>query len=116
MATPPVAVQQSPRRHRLGLAGAFAWARHSPLAFDAALAVLLTLVTLAGSVGESHPNQQDNKPPAGHHLIAAPPAAYLLVAASGLVLVWRRRRPVLVLGLSLGAALLYTCLGYFDGA
>jgi hypothetical protein len=77
--------------------------------------VVLTLGTLAGSVGESQPNQQFDKPPAGHHLAAAPAAAYLLVVASGLVLIWRRRRPVLVLAVSLGAALLYTCLGYFDG-
>ncbi|MGZ4249812.1 MAG: sensor histidine kinase [Solirubrobacteraceae bacterium] len=35
---------------------------------------------------------------------------------SALALIWRRRRPVLVLAVSLGAALLYICLGYFGGA
>jgi signal transduction histidine kinase len=113
MSTPPAAVQ--PARHgRVGLAGA--WARvRSPLAFDIALAVVLALVTVAGSVGESHPRQASDKPPAGVH-IAAPAAAYLLVAVSALALIWRRRRPVLVLAVSLGAALLYICLGYFGGA
>jgi signal transduction histidine kinase len=75
----------------------------------------MALVTVAGSVGESHPTQPDDKPPPGVH-IAAPPAAYLLVAVSALALIWRRRRPVLVLVVSLGAALVYICLGYFGGA
>ncbi|HET6869665.1 MAG TPA: sensor histidine kinase [Solirubrobacteraceae bacterium] len=113
MSTPPAAVQ--PARHgRVGLADA--WARvRSPLAFDVALAVVLALVTVAGSVGESHPHQASDKPPAGVH-IAAPAAAYLLVVVSALALIWRRRRPVLVLAVSLGATLLYICLGYFGGA
>jgi signal transduction histidine kinase len=59
--------------------------------------------------------QAADKPPAGVHL-AVPTIAYLLVAVSALALIWRRRRPVLVLAVSLGAALLYTCLGYMDGA
>jgi signal transduction histidine kinase len=75
----------------------------------------MALVTLAGSVGESHPHQASDKPPAGVH-IAAPAAAYLLVVVSALALIWRRRRPVLALAVSLGAVLLYICLGYFGGA
>jgi len=114
MSTPPAAVQPA-RRGRGGLGDAWGRVRRSPLAFDIALAVVLTLVTVAGSVGESHPHQVSDKPPAGVH-IAAPAAAYLLVAVSALVLIWRRRRPVLVLAVSLGAALLYTCLGYENGA
>ncbi len=89
-----------------------AW--RSPLAFDIAFAIVMGLVTLAGSVAESHPVRGDVPP--GHHVPAAPPAAYLLVLVSGLVLIWRRRRSVLVLGVSLAGALAYTCLGYFDGA
>lgn len=116
MTSPPIAVQPAAPRRRLSLASTLASLRRSPLAFDIALAVVMTLVTLAGSLGESHPNQQFDQPTAGHHLSAAPPAAYLLVAVSALVLIWRRRRPVLVLAVSLAAALAYTCLGYFDGA
>ncbi len=115
MTIPSLAQQHAGRGGRLGLSGALSRARQSPLAFDVALAVLLTLVSLAGSAGESHPDQPFDKLPAGQ-INPAPAAAYMLVAASGLVLIWRRRRPVLVLAVSLGAALLYTCLGYFDGA
>jgi hypothetical protein len=114
MSTPPAAVQPA-RRGRGGLAGAWGRVGRSSLAFDIALAVVLALVTVAGSVGESHPHQASDKPPAGVH-IAAPAAAYLLVVVSALALIWRRRRPVLVLAVSLGAALLYICLGYFGGA
>jgi signal transduction histidine kinase len=103
-------------RRRLWPTNALGRIRHSPRVFDIALAVLLALITLAGSVGESHPNQRFDKPPAGVHLNPAPTAAYLLVVVSALALIWRRRRPVLVLAVSTCAALLYTCLGYFDGA
>ncbi len=86
----------------------------SGLAFDILLAVLMTLVTLAASVAESHPSKQFI--PAGHRIPAAPAAAYVLVAASGLALVWRRRRPDAVLAASLAAVVVYTCLGYVNGA
>lgn len=115
MSSPRAAVQPAGRRRWPGLAGAVGRIPRSPRAFDVTLAVLMALVTVAGSVGESHPHQVSDKPPAGVH-IAAPAAAYLLVAVSALALIWRRRRPVLVLAVSLAAALLYTCLGYVDGA
>ncbi|MGH2910462.1 MAG: sensor histidine kinase [Solirubrobacteraceae bacterium] len=116
MSTPRAAVQSVVGRRRPGLTDALDRIRRSARAFDVTLAVLLAVVTLAGSVGESYPDQAFDKPPAGAHLTPAPAAAYLLVAVSALALIWRRRRPVLVLAISLGAALLYTCLGYFDGA
>jgi signal transduction histidine kinase len=115
MSSPPAAVQPAARRRLPRVADAWGRIRRSPSAFDVALAVLLALVTVLGSVGESHPMQASDKPPAGVHL-AVPTIAYLLVAVSALALIWRRRRPVLVLAVSLGAALLYTCLGYMDGA
>ncbi len=115
MITPPAAARPATRRRWLGLADTWGRIRHSPRTFDVALAVLLALVTVAGSAGESHPSQASDKPPPGVH-IAAPAAAYLLVMVSALALIWRRRRPVLVLAVSLGAALLYTCLGYENGA
>jgi signal transduction histidine kinase len=115
MSIPPAVVHPAARGRRSRLADAWRQVRRSPRAFDVALAVVLALVTLAGSVGESHPSQPSYKPPPGSHLATAP-AAYLLVAVSALALIWRRRRPVLVLAVSLGAALLYICLGYFGGA
>jgi signal transduction histidine kinase len=108
MSIPPAVVHA--RRRWSGLADAW-----GPRAFDVALAVVMALVTWAGSVAESHPGNPGDKPPPGVH-IAAPPAAYLLVVVSALALIWRCRRPVLVLAVSLGAALLYICLGYFGGA
>jgi len=115
MSSPPAALHPAARRRRFRVLDAAERIRRSPRAFDIALALLLTLATVAGSVGESHPNNKfDQLPPGQIH--PAPAAAYLLVAVSGLALIWRRRRPVLVLAVSLGAALLYTCLGYFDGA
>ena len=108
MRIPPAVVHA--RRRWSGLADVW-----GPRAFDVALAVVMALVTWAGSVAESHPGNPGDKPPPGVH-IAAPPAAYLLVVVSALALIWRRRRPILVLAVSLGAALLYICLGYFGGA
>jgi signal transduction histidine kinase len=115
MNTPSAAIQPATRRRWSRVADAWERIRRSPRAFDVALAVVLALVTLAGSLGESDPSQASDKPPAGVH-IAAPPAAYLLVVVSAVALIWRRRQPVWVLAVSLGAALLYTCLGYVDGA
>src|SRR6516164_4551711 len=115
MSSPPEAVQPAAHPRRFGLADALARIRRSPLAFDIALAVALAVITVVGSVGEAHPQQAADKAPVGHHLAIAP-VGYLLVAVSALALIWRRRRPVLVLAVSLGAVLLYTCLGYFSGA
>lgn len=115
MNVPPAAVESAARRRWPGRAESWRRIRLSPRAFDVALAAALAVVTVAGSAGESHPTQPADKPPAGVH-IATPAAAYLLVAVSALALIWRRRRPVLVLAVSLGAALLYTCLGYVNGA
>ena len=115
MSIPPAVVHPAARHRWSGLADAWGRVRRSPFAFDVALAVVMALVTWAGSVAESHPGNPGDKPPPGVH-IAAPPAAYLLVVVSALALIWRRRRPVLVLAVSLGAALLYICLGYFGGA
>ncbi len=105
-----------PVRRRLGLPAARLTERasRSPLAFDAAFAVVMALLTVLASLGESHPTRGQLS--AGQHVPVAPAAAYLLVAGSALVLIWRRRRPVLVLAVSLAGVLAYTCLGYFDGA
>jgi signal transduction histidine kinase len=115
MSTPPAAVQPAARPRRFGLADALGRMRRSPRAFDITLAVVLAMITVAGSAGEAHPSQTSDQPPAGVHLATAT-AGYLLVAVSALALIWRRRRPVLVLAVSLGAALLYICLEYMGGA
>jgi signal transduction histidine kinase len=104
------------RRALPALGRALARARRWPFAFDAAVAAGMALITVGGSVGESHPNKQISGVTAGLHVPAAPAAAYLLVAASALVLVWRRRRPSAVLGASLAFVVTYTCLGYVNGA
>jgi signal transduction histidine kinase len=104
------------RRTAPALGRALARASRSPLAFDLAVAVILAVVTVAGSIGESHPNNQISGVISGHHVPAAPAAAYLLVAASALVLVWRRRHPSAVLCASLAFVVTYTCLGYVNGA
>jgi signal transduction histidine kinase len=113
MSSRPAALQPTARRRRFGLADALGRIGPSPRAFDITLAVLLAVITVAGSAGEAHPTRASDKLPHGVH---TPAAAYLLVAVSALALIWRRRRPVLVLGVSLGAALLYICLGYMGGA
>jgi signal transduction histidine kinase len=115
MSLPPAVVHLAARGRRSGVADAWRRVRRSPLVFDVALAVVLAMVTVAGSVAESHPSQRSYLPPPGIH-IAAPPAAYILVAVSAMALIWRRRRPALALAVSLGAVLLYICLGYFGGA
>ncbi len=91
-------------------------ARHSTFVQDAAFALLMAIVTVAGAVAESHPNHGPDGIPVGQHVPAPPSAAYLLVGAAALALVWRRRRPVLVLAMSLACVVLYTGLGYVDGA
>jgi signal transduction histidine kinase len=115
MSSPPAAAHPAAHRRWPGLAVVWGRIRRSPRAFDVALAVLLAIVTLAGSAGESHPSQTSDQPAPGVHL-AVPTVAYTLVVVSALALIWRRRRPVLVLAVSLGATLLYTCLGYENGA
>jgi signal transduction histidine kinase len=115
MSIPPAVAHPVARDRGSRLVDAWRRVRRSPWTFDIALAVGLALVTLAGSIGESHPHQASDQPPAGSHLATAP-AAYVLVVVSALALIWRRRRPVHALAVSLGAALLYICLGYFGGA
>jgi signal transduction histidine kinase len=110
------AAKRVPRRRGLSMSGVLARARRSPLAFDFALAVAMAIITLAASLAEGRPSQQFDKPAAGHHIAAVPPAACLLVVVSALALIWRRRQPILVLGVSLAGALAFTCLGYVNGA
>jgi YD repeat-containing protein len=89
--------------------------RESP-AYDVAVAVLLTAVTLAGAYGEAHPNQSADQNVSGHPIPHTPAAAYLLVVVAGLVLAGRRYYPVAVLIVSAAAVAIYSLLGYVNGA
>lgn len=95
-----------PRRH---------W-RPSPQVADALRAVLVLAVTLSGSIGEAHPSNPGDQLIDGQPVPVPAGAVYLLVVAASLVLVVRRRYPLLVLLVSLAAALAYTAAGYVNGA
>src|SRR5260370_39498472 len=89
--------------------------RESP-AHDIAVAVLLTAVMLAGAYGEAHPTNPADKVNSGHPVPYTPTAAFLLVIVAGLVLSWRRRYPVAVLAVSATAVVIFSLLGYVNGA
>jgi signal transduction histidine kinase len=89
-----------------------AWTMRS----DAILAAAMGFVTVCGAIAESHPSPSIGVHTVPNQVPAAPAAAYALVAVSALVLTWRRRHPEVVLAVSLGAVVAYTCLGYVNGA
>ncbi|HEX4661442.1 MAG TPA: sensor histidine kinase [Streptosporangiaceae bacterium] len=90
------------------------WSRQ-PAVRDWVPALLVTAALLYGAYGEAHPGTKAYFS-AGHHLPDTPTAALVLVAVACLVLAWRRRWPVAVLGVSAAAATVYTLLGYVNGA
>ncbi len=79
-------------------------------------ALILTAVLVGGSAGEAHPSQPRDQIVSGHHIPHTPGAAFLLVAVATLVLAWRRRYPVAVLCISTTAVVIYSLLGYVNGA
>ncbi|MBV9207966.1 MAG: sensor histidine kinase [Actinobacteria bacterium] len=90
------------------------WWRQVP-ARDVLLALIVTVALLYGAYGEAHPSTMAYFK-AGQHLPHTPAPALILVAVATLALVWRRRWPVAVLGVSVAAATIYTLLGYVNGA
>jgi signal transduction histidine kinase len=82
---------------------------------DAAAALAVTGALVYGAYGEAHPSTTAYFH-GGHHLPPTPSAALVLVGLACLVLAWRRRWPVTVLGISVAAATVYTLLGYLNGA
>ncbi len=83
---------------------------------DVVSAVVITLVLLAGSYGEAHPNQLSDQVVNGHPVPHTPAVAFLLVIAACLVLAVKRRYPVTVLAVSVSAVTAYSLLGYVNGA
>jgi signal transduction histidine kinase len=84
--------------------------------FDVALAVAVTAIGLAGSIGEAHP--KGNATAHQIHLITThqPGPAYALVVVGGLSLIWRRRWPLAVLGVTVATTAAYAAAGYVPGA
>ena len=82
-----------------------------------ASSVVLTVVLVAGSYGEAHPNQPNDVALfRTHHIPHMPTPALLLVAVAGLVLIFKRRYPVTVLLISTAAIVTYSALGFVNGA
>ena len=88
----------------------------SPAVRDAALAVLVTLLLVSGSLGEGNPSNPADRIQFRGHAVPQPGAAVLLVAIACLALAWRRRYPVTVLAVSVAAVSAYSLLGYVNGA
>ncbi|WP_370351977.1 sensor histidine kinase [Catenulispora sp. EB89] len=85
--------------------------RRFPLFADLLYVAVLLMLTVLGSIGESHPSH-DPFPASA----VAPWPAYLLVAAGSVALFWRYRRPVAALTVTLVCTLTYTAFGYENGA
>ena len=86
--------------------------RRFPLLADVTLAAVMLVITVIGSIAESHPNSADQLPASA----VAPWPAYFLVAAASVCLFWRYRRPFAGLAGALAFTLAYTALGYENGS
>src|SRR6202162_6490755 len=99
-----------------------AWRRWLPKpgqanpAWDAARAVVLTVVLLIGSYGEGNPKSVSDVDQFRGQPVPHPTGALALVVVACLVLAWRRRYPVTVLAASSAAVAVYSLLGYVNGA
>ncbi|WP_426503403.1 hypothetical protein ACPPVO_38000 [Dactylosporangium sp. McL0621] len=85
--------------------------RVPPLGVDVGLALAVTGVTVWGCHSESNPSAEAARILGGQVVTPAPTWAYSLVVAAGLALVWRRRRPRVVLGVSLAGVLAFAAWG-----
>ncbi|HVA21140.1 MAG TPA: histidine kinase [Candidatus Micrarchaeia archaeon] len=84
--------------------------------FDALVALVVTGIAVAGSVGEAGA-VATYLPRGSHaHVVALGPPGIALVAIAGAALLWRRRWPVATLLVTWSAVTAYTALGYVDGA
>ena len=86
---------------------------------DWVLALVMLAVTLVGSIGEAnaHVNALGTTVTSGGHPAVpnASWAAFILVALAAVSLAWRRRFPLVVLGVSLSAVAAYSLIGYVNG-
>jgi signal transduction histidine kinase len=88
--------------------------RRFPRFVDVLYAEVLLVLTVLGSIGESHPNHDGNdRIPAS---AVAPWPAYFLVGIASLALFWRYRRPTATLIVTLVCTLIYSAFGYENGA
>ena len=93
-----------------------AWRRwFSPPVRDAIIAVVVTVILLFGATAR-HPRARPPDPVPGGHAPPQPGAALILVGVACLALLWRRRGPVAVLGVSVRRGELYSLLGLVNGA
>ncbi|MEO8899817.1 MAG: sensor histidine kinase [Candidatus Dormibacter sp.] len=87
---------------------------------DGVFALVMLAVTLAGSIAEAlaHVDQFGQTVTSGGHAVIpnASWAAFVLVGVAAASLAWRRRYPVMVLAASLTCVVVYTLLGYVNGA
>jgi signal transduction histidine kinase len=78
--------------------------------------IVMLLLTVGGSYGESHPFQPDEQTYQGHPLPAPPWPAYVLVGIAAVVTVLRYRYPWPTLAVTVAAVGGYTALGDVNGA
>jgi signal transduction histidine kinase len=83
---------------------------------DVVYALAMTALVVAGAYGEAHPGQVSDQLPPGSAAAHTPNSALVLVAVAGLVLIVRHRWPRVVLAVSAGAVVVYSLLGYENGA
>jgi signal transduction histidine kinase len=88
----------------------------APSLFDAALTVLVTVLMVGGSVGESHPTVHVTASEIHFIKTHQPGAAYALVVIAGLALLFRRRWPLAVLTVTVVMVGAYAAAGYVPGA
>jgi signal transduction histidine kinase len=81
---------------------------------DVASALAVTIVLVFASYAEAHPTHQYSND--GRPLPPTPQAAYLLVIVGGVALAWRYAYPRAVLCVSTAAVVVYSLLGYENGA
>jgi signal transduction histidine kinase len=90
--------------------------RGAPSLFDAVLAVVVTVLMISGSVGESHPTVHATVKEIHFIKTHQPGGAYALVVIAGLSLVFRRRWPLAVLTVTVVTVAAYAAAGYVPGA
>ena len=86
-----------------------------PATRDIAIAVVITVIAVAGTYGEAHPTTPGSYFTGSHHLPHTPTAALLLVVLGGAALAWRQRYPRLVVCVATVATVAYTLPGYENG-